>query len=76
MSVTHPAIAVNDRIPATTAPAHNASTTDTGWSTHRTRRGSLIFAKWPNRSMTATDAGTGDKADHTRESPSRQAVAD
>lgn len=29
-SATHPAIAVNDRIPATTAPAHNASTAATG----------------------------------------------
>lgn len=78
VSIIHPAIAVNDRMPATTAPAHNASTTDTGWSTHRTRRGSLIFAKWPNRSIIANGAGTSheDKADQRRESPSRQAVAD
>ncbi len=30
MSLTQPAIAVNDRIAATTAPAHNANTTAAG----------------------------------------------
>lgn len=36
--LTHPAIAVHECIPVTTAPAHNVSTTDTGWCTHRMSR--------------------------------------
>lgn len=34
VSVTQPAIAVNPRIPATTAAAHNTSTAAKGWTTH------------------------------------------
>ena len=34
VSVTHPAIAVNPRIPATTAAAHKTSTAANGWTTH------------------------------------------
>jgi hypothetical protein len=57
VSATQPAIAVNDFIPATTAPAHSANTTAKGCSTHRWSRGSATTAKRSTRSTTV-ESGT------------------
>ncbi len=76
VSVTHPAIAVNERIPATTAPAHKASTTATGCVTHCARRGSLTCAKRSSRSRVTegTAASHEDRAEQA--GSSSRAMAD
>jgi hypothetical protein len=66
VSLTRPAIAVNDRLPATTAPAHNASTTATGCRTHRTRRGSLTCAEGFVQQIHDRHGGPDDQRGNTR----------